>query len=135
MKVLLKIVLFIVVLPIVILGVILHTTAGGMCGNEVYTEILSPDNRHKAVIFQRDCGATTDFSTQISVMKASAHLPNKSGNTFIVRGHPKHFSHQVRWLSNAELFIEKDLDGAEFKAEQSWGWRDKIKVSYATSNS
>ncbi|MCC5853421.1 MAG: hypothetical protein JJU30_11325 [Alkalimonas sp.] len=135
MKTLIKIVVFVVVLPIALVGVILHTMAGGMCANEVHAEIISPNQRYKAVIFQRDCGATTDFSTQISILKAEAKLPNKSGNIFVARGHPEHFPHPIRWLSNTELFIEKELNGSEFKAEQSWGRRDKFTVSYAAGSS
>lgn len=135
MKTLIKIVVFVVVLPIALVGVILHTMAGGMCANEVHAEIISPNQRYKAVIFQRDCGATTDFSTQISILKAKAKLPNKSGNIFIERGHPEHFPHPIRWLSNTELFIEKELSGSEFKAEHSWGRRDKLTVSYVSAGS
>ncbi len=32
---------------------------GGLCGNTILAEALSPDQRHKAVVFQRDCGAST----------------------------------------------------------------------------
>jgi hypothetical protein len=38
-----------------------------MCGNYVVAEKISPDGRRKVVVFQRDCGATTGFSTQVSL--------------------------------------------------------------------
>jgi len=34
------------------------------CGNDVLTDLPSPDGKYKVVVFQRDCGATTGFSTQ-----------------------------------------------------------------------
>jgi len=53
-----------------------------MCDNQVLQEILSQDKKLKAVVFQRDCGATTGFSTQVSVIKADEKLQNKKGNVF-----------------------------------------------------
>lgn len=43
---------------------------------------MSPDGRHRAVLFQRDCGATTGFSTQIAVLAAGETLPGR-GAAFI----------------------------------------------------
>ncbi len=53
-----------------------------MCANQVLQEIPSPDNKLKAVVFQRDCGATTGFSTQVSVIKSDEKLSNTGGNVF-----------------------------------------------------
>ena len=54
-----------------------------MCGNQVLSEIPSPDQVYRVVTFQRDCGATTGFSTQVSVLKYAEKLPNESGNLFV----------------------------------------------------
>ncbi len=54
----------------------------GMCANEVLQEIPSPDNKLKAVVFQRDCGATTGFSTQMTILKTDEKLQNTSGDVF-----------------------------------------------------
>jgi hypothetical protein len=61
-----------------VLGV--QAFAGGMCGNEELQSLVGPDGRHRAVAFQRDCGATTGFSRQLSVLPAAAALPNEGGN-------------------------------------------------------
>lgn len=39
------------------------------CGNDVLARIRSPGGTHDAVVFQRDCGATTGFSTQLSLVR------------------------------------------------------------------
>ncbi len=54
-----------------------------MCGNDIVSELPSPDGLRKVVVFERDCGATTGFSTQVSVLLANATLSNKEGNLFI----------------------------------------------------
>jgi hypothetical protein len=43
----------------------------GMCVTTVFDEIPSPSKKLKAVVFQIDCGATTDFNTQVAIVKAS----------------------------------------------------------------
>lgn len=52
------------------------------CQNTAAARSVSPDGKHVAVLFERDCGATTGFSTQISVLDAGENLSG-SGNTFI----------------------------------------------------
>lgn len=52
------------------------------CANDVLGEIASPDGAHKAVIFDRDCGATTPFSTQVSLLPADDAVGNEPGNLF-----------------------------------------------------
>src|SRR5690348_3059865 len=50
------------------------------CDNDSFKEFKSPSGRWKVVVFQRSCGATTDFSTQASLLPAGASLPKKAGN-------------------------------------------------------
>jgi hypothetical protein len=54
-----------------------------MCGNDTMAEFLSPDASAKLVVFQRDCGATTVFRTQASLLKPGMHLSDSSGNVFV----------------------------------------------------
>jgi len=53
-----------------------------LCGNQVIGRYTSPDNQLDLVVFERDCGATTGFSTQASIVERGATLPNESGNLF-----------------------------------------------------
>jgi hypothetical protein len=93
-----------------------------LCGNEVVQKAVSPDGTRRAVVFQRDCGATTGFSTQISIIGSSEDLPNEGGNVFIAAGHPRTTATDLHWrdattllittavLSEANL-VERNLDG------------------------
>jgi hypothetical protein len=56
---------------------LLNFIFSGACGNQLYQEVLSPDNKYKAVVFQRDCGATTGFSTRVSILRADAKFTDK----------------------------------------------------------
>ena len=64
------------------LTVVLSSSCG-RCGNDEVVRVPSPDAKFEAVVFQRDCGATTGFSTQVSVVTKGASLPNEAGNVFI----------------------------------------------------
>ena len=52
----------------------------GMCGVDVVDTIPSPDQKHQVVIYQHDCGATTDFSTQVTLDPLFAARPIAGGN-------------------------------------------------------
>jgi hypothetical protein len=54
-----------------------------MCRNRPLSEHPSPDGALKVVVFERDCGATTDFTTQATLIPASAGLPEAGGNLFV----------------------------------------------------
>ena len=81
---------------------ILFSGGCDLCGNEIGYEEYSPDRRLKAVVFERDCGATTGFSTRVSLLRCAEKLPNKGGNVLIADGDLKI---RVQWQSNNEMLI------------------------------
>jgi hypothetical protein len=56
------------------------------CENTLVSTVPSPDGRWQAVLFERSCGATTGFSTQVSIIPAGKALPPDAGNTFYADG-------------------------------------------------
>jgi hypothetical protein len=133
-KILITIALVVILVPAGVIGIFMYSTSN-MCANEIYKEVNSPSQEFKAVIFQRDCGATTSFSTQISIVSKATTLPNESGNILIIDGHPNDTLLEINWQSNGELSISKNLNGSEYKAEKSIELGRKIKVSYGSSKS
>jgi hypothetical protein len=98
-----------------------------MCDNEIFYEALSPGGRFKVIIFQRDCGATTDFSTQISLLPSDAALPNEGGNIFVVKGHPRDRNIEIAWMNSTELVIKHTTGLDPYKKEIA---RKGIRVTY-----
>ncbi|TQK11989.1 hypothetical protein FBX97_1941 [Herbaspirillum sp. SJZ107] len=70
------------------------------CENETSQTVISPSGKLKAVVFNRSCGATTGFSTQVSVIPASESLPDEGGNTLVLGGT---VPLTVAWRSDASL--------------------------------
>ena len=134
LKITIGIVLALLAIPATFLGVFFWI-GSDMCGNYVHEEYLSPGNSHKAVIFQRDCGATTGFSTQISIIGAQQELGNSNGNIYIIDGHPDEVAPTLKWVSESTLSISRPLNGTEYKAEHNWGWINRVKVEYGAGSS
>jgi hypothetical protein len=102
---------------------------GDGCGNDRVARIPSPDGKLDAIVFQRDCGATTGFSTQISVLKADRSLGNNPGNLFIADtdhgaapsgpgGGPRV---HVQWASPTSLTVVHDPRARIFLASPASG--------------
>lgn len=57
---------------------------GELCSNDTSQTIINPSGTLKAVVFSRNCGATTNFNTQVSIIPANKILSaEESGNIFI----------------------------------------------------
>ena len=66
----------------VFFGAVALPGAASSCANSPLFELLSPNGEFKAVAFSRDCGATTSFSTQVSLLGPNDVLPKEGGNLF-----------------------------------------------------
>lgn len=128
---------FVALVPIAV--AVAFLIAAGRCVNHVLAEVPSPDGRIKAVVFERDCGATTDFSTQISILRTGVRLPNDGGNAFIADtdhgaapagpgGGPEV---QVRWEGPRAVRITHDPEARVFRAERSVG---SVAVRYSRTS-
>lgn len=83
------------------------------CDNEIYKEVVSPDGRHKAVLFQRSCAATGRNNLQVSIVGAGERA-EESGNVFTV----------TDTMANSELLIEDAV-------RISWVSPGQLAVAYA----
>lgn len=105
-----------------------------LCENYFHSESFSPNGELKAVTFQRDCGATTGFSTQISILNADDKLRNERGNVFRMPGHPDKVAPNVVWESDVVLKVDKNINGNEYFTESSYGWFSPVKIKYGELN-
>jgi len=98
------------------------------CSFDEHQEVYSPDRKMRAVVINADCGATTNWQTQIFVEKLDGS--KKTGNVIRLDGHPKDLDFTISWLKNDELLIsdfefEKMLE----VKKQSWG-PDFVRVYF-----
>lgn len=57
--------------------------AGGSCSSSEISRLVSPDGQRDAVLFERDCGATTGFSSQVSVVGRGEAVRGRGGNALV----------------------------------------------------
>lgn len=76
------------------------------CRNTIVGSELSPDRLYHAVMFERDCGATTKASFHLSILAPGEELEdNDGGNVLIVEDGQKGSGVRVQWISNTILLI------------------------------
>jgi hypothetical protein len=118
-----------------IVSIVACASGCGVCGNADIKEYPSPDRATKVVVFTRDCGVTTDVSTQASVVPASASVSNASGNAFVADTRHGRATGAagpelgVRWVDARTVELSYQTGPQVFKAETSVGG---IKIVYRT---
>ena len=95
------------------------------CGNEISQSLRSPSGTFDAVVFSRNCGATTGFNTQVSVVRAGEKLPTDGGNVFIANGT---LPISVKWETDTRLRIGGIGGASPLKKEAKVS---NVEVSYA----
>ena len=109
------------------------------CGNNVLSELPSPDASRRAVLFVRNCGATTRFSTQLALISSGRSLPNEGGNVLVAEtgyeptgvddsGRP---AVAVQWVSADELRVTYAEGIRVFRKELELAG---VGISYVTFN-
>jgi hypothetical protein len=96
------------------------------CENSPLHESLSPDGARKIVVFERSCGATTDFSTQASLLKSDQALPPAAGNLYIADTNHGTASSgpgggpalKIRWKSPRAVILTSAAGARVFLARQ-----------------
>jgi len=85
------------------------------CTNNTINQFNSPNNRFIAVVFTRNCGSSTDYSTQVSILPFSEKLGDVSGNVFICDSNHKNSKSyniyggpevSVNWLNENQMVIK-----------------------------
>jgi hypothetical protein len=74
------------------------------CSNTIKAEVMSPDGKHMATAFIRDCGATTSVSPQVSLRSVGQKVA-PLGNVFVGNDSDEI---EIAWLSGTQLVIYSD---------------------------
>ena len=94
----------------------LASFGAGWCGNKEIRSAESPNHRTRVIVFERDCGATTDFTTQVIILRSGEKLGDRGGDVFVVdsdhgRAAPGPGGGpwvEAQWLSSDSLLIRYD---------------------------
>jgi hypothetical protein len=108
---------------ILLASVALHGCGADLCGNDNVRATASPDGTLTALVFRRDCGATTGFSTHISIVRSGTALSNDPGNVLTVAGEPPV---TVTWQGPTRLVVANVGDKVFRRADRVGG----ISIDY-----
>jgi hypothetical protein len=86
------------------------TACADPCLNSTLAEVPSPSGELRAVVFERDCGATTGFSVQVSILRRGERLSNVGGNAFTADAgrSPLPLKVEAQWDSDRALRLTCD---------------------------
>lgn len=102
------------------------------CNNQLEQQFVSENGLYKAVVFQRDCGATTGFSTQVSIIAADDEFcEHCMGDIMAADGHPGETQLRLRWAGDRELLVLLPEKVKIYRRETQWShWFDTVYVRY-----
>ena len=108
------------------------------CSTNVYREVPSPGGRFRAVVFERDCGATTGFNRQVAIVPANVSAPDSATTIFVVdkpdtvTSAPDSVVLAVNpsWLNDDHLIIAHDGRARVLRQVSQLG---SVKISYQST--
>jgi hypothetical protein len=104
------------------------------CENHLEKQVTSADGLWKAVVFSRNCDATTPRNTHVSVLANSASLPDDGGNVYVSAEQ----NVTPYWVAPHELHLVRNPDAKVYKKKTACGagpviYEEKPPAAGATS--
>jgi hypothetical protein len=91
--------------------------------------VLSPSGKTAAVVFGTDCGATTGFNTQLSVLPSDVAFDRDKYPPVLVLKDKKELG--LRWISDVALAVAIPEGAYEYKR---LGTSGDVTVTYQNGN-
>lgn len=97
-----------------------------LCGNDIFQEVVSPDGKFVATVFERNCGATTPYLRIVSLRLANTSFDAEASDDWVfkINGQPKV---QILWSDIDNLSISYTGSGEAPTLIYSW---KQVKVNY-----
>ena len=100
------------------------------CEDAIKREVRSPNGKYIATLYERDCGATTNFSTIVSLRASTDKFNGENGRIFVAEGQ---FQVSLVWKDDMNLRIECSKCRSNDIFKQEMNWQD-ISISYYVWN-
>lgn len=96
------------------------------CADTIKATSVSPDGFYAATLFERDCGATTNFNLQVKLQKKDENSDRDSDVLFVIEGRP---DVKLTWNSDRHLKIEYSMlpSSRVFRSTKEW---DDVTIEY-----
>lgn len=97
----------------------------GECEDTSRLESVSPDGRYAATVIERDCGATTDYSTLVNLRASSKPLDPSPESVIVTMSGKQSFA--LTWEGGSQQLTITLPRGTTYTQRASW--RD-VHVAY-----
>ena len=97
----------------------------GECADTVKAEAVSPSGRYVATVFERNCGATTDYSTHISLSGSGESFDSSKGTRVLTLGGKEAVA--IDWSADGTLSVALPEGATAFTRLETW--RD-VRIVY-----
>lgn len=87
-----------------------------LCAVDIIATRVSPNGRMTAVIFQKDCGATTAYSTQVALIPAGKRFSAENYPIFLVISGT--YPPDLKWVSDLEIEVHIPVSERIYKNER-----------------
>jgi hypothetical protein len=102
--------------------------SGIACATTIKRAVPSPDATRTAVIFERECGATTPFNTQVSLVpKGQSFSPRRYPSFLSIGGQ---HALAIRWVGERALEVDLPKTDRVFRNETTV---DDVSVAYLSA--
>ncbi len=125
-----------IVLLIAIFGLSVSLSGcSDLCESTADYSVPSPDGEQTVHVYQLSCGATTEFSTHISLLAGDAEIGGNPGNLFIATAGEADLTAintvktEVEWIDSDQLLIRYD---AKAKVIEQVDQLTGVSVQYET---
>ena len=111
-------------------AIYLFVAVGGFCATtEIIKEEYSPNGLFKIIIYEYNCGATDDYSTNVSIYPFYVDTPLVRGNILRKTGYPDLSTVNVTWIDNKSILVDYDPDYSFwYSVDEYWHF---FKVVYS----
>ena len=125
--------------PTVIVALLTLVAGASACRPRCETTILRAVSdalaQRQAVVFRRDCGATTGFNTQVAILARGDETPDATETVFVIddtthaSGEASILDVDVRWSAGHRLVVTYDPHARVIQQEPASG---EVQIEYAT---
>jgi hypothetical protein len=101
----------------------------GDCDDTVVSEALRPDGPHRAVVYVRNCGATTAYATHVALHERGRFFDSESAIVFVgASGEPSRPRVSARWVDRNKLEVTYPRTTRVSRTLTSWEGIDIVLI-------
>lgn len=111
---------------ITILGVFILSGCDYQCEEKIEREVISPNGKYMAVIFEQNCGATTSILYHVNIRPSDSRYKfKKDDQGHIMDGRVFTGYGDIKWVDDQHLLIEyKEVEGVDYSKSCHSPWKD-----------